>query len=85
MCLTADNPTSSDGRKGFINERLRPSHIVAFLGRPFGDALVYELSHGFLYRLEVATRHMRGKPFVLLGCEGDAHSGNLSENPRYCH
>ena len=69
MCLTADDATSCDGCKGFIDKWLRPGQIVAFLGSPFGDALVDELPYGFLNRLEVAARHMRGKPCVLLGCE----------------
>jgi hypothetical protein len=72
MFLESENVAPRNGRTGFVNQGLRPCHIVEFVAlvvHEFGNAVVDQLTRSFLDRSKLAGRDVRLDPRFLFGCE----------------
>lgn len=56
----------------FIDERLRPCHVILVVfGGEFGNAIVDQLAGRLFNRREIASRNMGFNPSLLFGGERD--------------
>ena len=75
--LKSENVAPRNVRAGFINQGLRPCHIVrlvALVVREFGNAVIDQLTRRLFDRSEVAGCDMRLDPRFLFGCERYRHA-----------
>jgi hypothetical protein len=80
--LKGNDIAARDGGEGFVYIGFRPCHIVALIGRAFGNALVNELARRLFDRSEITPGDTGSKPFFLLGRECDRHASSFHKNSR---
>jgi hypothetical protein len=82
--LKSENVAPRIGRAGFVNQRLRPCHIVvavALVICELGNLRVDQLTRGFFDRSEVAGCDVRLDPRFLFGCERYRHAFLYHKSP----
>jgi len=73
MFFKGNDIASRNGLARLVYQGFRPGHIVGFIEGNLGNAVVDQLTHGFLKRGKVAACDMGLNPSFLFRSQGDCH------------